>query len=444
MKIASWRPVRIQKILFAGLLGLAFQGQAAPLQLQINGSNTIGARLAPLLVEGMLKEAGAQNIQLQLNSETRESLITAISARAEPIEISLNAHGSTTGFTALIEQSGQIAAASRPIKDSEVDALKSRGDMRSMNAEQVIGLDGLALIIHPDNPVNALDTDQIAQIFSGKITHWNQLGGGQGRIRLYARDGNSGTWETFRDLVLTPQRLELHTEARRFESNADLSQAVSSDINAIGFVGLASVDQAKALAVASGDSRAMLPSKAQVATEDYPLSRRLYLYISPEETNPLAQALIAFTQSQAGQEIVEQVGFVGQNIKSMQIAPQAEMPASYQQLAEEAQRLSVNFRFKEGSSQLDNKAWQDIDRVRDYLQAQNKTENKVVLVGFGDPRHGGAELISKLRAMKVRRALGNHDITVKDSFGIGDDLPVAANTHDDGRVKNRRVEIWVY
>lgn len=46
--------------------------------------------------------------------------------------------------------------------------------------------------------------------------------------------------------------------------------------------------------------------------------------------------------------------------------------------------------------------------------------------------------------MKVRRALGNHDITVKDSFGIGDDLPVAANTHDDGRVKNRRVEIWVY
>ena len=61
MKIASWRPVRIEKILFAGLLDLAFQGQAAPLQLQINGSNTIGVRLAPLLVKGMLKEAGAQN-----------------------------------------------------------------------------------------------------------------------------------------------------------------------------------------------------------------------------------------------------------------------------------------------------------------------------------------------------------------------------------------------
>src|SRR5690606_979959 len=131
-------------------------------------------------------------------------------------------------------------------------------------------------------------TEQIAQIFSGKITHWDQVGGGQGRIRLYARDSNSGTWETFRDLVLSPKRLELHPEARRFESNADLSHTVSSDINAIGFVGLASVAQAKALAVSSGDSRAMLPSKAQVATEDYPLSRRLYLYISPEETNPLA------------------------------------------------------------------------------------------------------------------------------------------------------------
>ncbi|SDR81721.1 phosphate ABC transporter substrate-binding protein, PhoT family [Halopseudomonas litoralis] len=444
MNIASWRPVRIQKILFTGTVCLAFQAQAAALQLQINGSNTIGARLAPLLVEGMLEEAGAQNIQLQLNSETRESLITAISAKAEPIEISLNARGSTTGFTALIEQSGQIAAASRPIKDSEAEALKSRGDMRGMNAEYVIGLDGLALIVHPDNPINALDIEQIAQIFSGKITHWNQVGSEQGSIRLHARDSNSGTWETFRDLVLTPKQLKLHADARRFESNSDLSQAVSSDRNAIGFVGLASVEQAKALAVSAGDSRAMLPSKAQVATEDYPLSRRLYLYISPDENNPRAQALIAFTQSQAGQEIVEQVGFVGQNIKAMQIAPQADMPAPYQQLAEQAQRLSVNFRFTEGSSQLDNKARKDIDRVLDYLRAQGKTENKVVLVGFGDPRHGGAELISKLRAMKVRRALANQGVTVKDAFGIGADLPVAANTHDDGRVKNRRVEIWVY
>lgn len=443
-KITSGLQARIRMVVLAGLTCLSAQAHTAPLQLQINGSNTIGAKLAPLLVEGMLREAGATDIDVQLNSSPQEHRITAISAQAEPIEINLNAHGSTTGFTGLIEQTGQIAAASRPIKDSEVEALKDAGDMRSKQAEQIIGLDGLAVIVHPDNPISTLDVEQIARIFSGQATDWSQLGGQQGKIRLHARDGNSGTWETFRDLVLTPRKLDLQADARRYESNAELSRSVSSDRNAIGFVGLASVDQARALAISSGDSRAMLPSKELVATEDYPLSRRLYMYISPEESNPLAQALIAFTQSQAGQDIVEQVGFVGQNISAMQVTPQPYMPDDYRTLAEQAQRLSVNFRFTEGSARLDNKAHQDIDRLLDYLQAQGKTQNKVVLVGFGDPRNRGAELLSRLRAMTVRAALVGHGIFVKDAIGIGDDLPVAANTNDDGRFKNRRVEIWVY
>ena len=130
-KIASGLQAHVHKIVLVGLACLSLQAQAAALQLQINGSNTIGAQLAPLLVEGMLKEAGATDIDLQLNPETQEHRITATSARAEPIEITLNAHGSTTGFTALIDGTGQIAAASRPIKDSEVDALKDAGDMRS-------------------------------------------------------------------------------------------------------------------------------------------------------------------------------------------------------------------------------------------------------------------------------------------------------------------------
>jgi len=443
-KIASGLQARIRMVVFAGLACLSLQAHTAPLQLQINGSNTIGARLAPLLVEGMLQESGATDIQLQLNPDTQEHRISAISAQAEPIEISLNAHGSSTGFTALIDQTGQIAAASRPIKDSEVEALKEAGDMRSKAAEQIIGLDGLAVIVHPENPISTLDVEQIARIFSGQVTDWAQLGGQQGEIRLHARDGNSGTWETFRDLVLTPRQLDLQTDARRYESNAALSAAVSSDRNAIGFVGLASVEQAKALAVSAGDSRAMLPSKELVATEDYPLSRRLYMYISPEESNPLAQALITFTQSHAGQEIVDQVGFVGQNITAMQVTPQPYMPDEYRTLAEEAHRLSFNIRFTEGSARLDNKAHQDIDRLLAYLHAQGKTQNKVVLVGFGDPRQRGAELLSRLRAMTVRAALVGHGIFVKDTIGIGDDLPVAANTDDDGRFKNRRVELWVY
>lgn len=445
MKIAPWRQARLQKILLALLACLSFYSQATPLQLHINGSNTIGAELAPQLVEGMLQEAGASDIQVQLNHDTRQHLITATSADAQAIEITLHAHGSGTGFSGLIDRSAQIGAASRPIRQSEVQALAGAGDMLSAQAEQVIGLDGLALIVHPDNPVAALDLDQVAQVFAGNITNWQELGGPSGPIHLYARDGNSGTWETFRDLVLTPRELELDTGASRFASTSALSSAVSSDIRGIGFVGLSGIASAKAIALSSGNSRPMLPTPELVTTEDYPLSRRLFMYIRPDESNPLAKALVEFTQSRAGQEIVDRVGFVGQNIRTLKIQPQEEMPAAYRQLAEEALRLSVNFRSRERSAQLDNKAAQDMERVVEYLSQHGKMEDKVVLVGLGDPRRGGAEeLLAKLRSNTVQRALASHNVTVKDILAIGNELPVATNSNDGGRSRNRRVELWVY
>lgn len=316
--------------------------------------------------------------------------------------------------------------------------------MRGKDAEQVIGLDGLTIIVHHQNPVSVLSIEQLASVFSGQITRWDQLGDHQGNIRLYARNNNSGTWETFRDLVLTPRQLDLHNDARRYESNTALTQVISTDPSAIGFVALANIGESKALAISAGDSQPMPPVQELVATEDYPLARRLYMYIRPDESRPLALDQIRFIQSQAGQRIVEQVGFVGQNIKTIAVQPHADMPDGYRQLAEQAQRLSVNFRFEEGNARLDNKARQDIDRVLAYLREHNKTDNKVVLVGFGDSGRRNAELLSRLRAMTIRRELVSGGIAAKDLIGLGDELPVAADANDGGRIRNRRVELWVY
>ena len=435
---------RYRHLVLAALLGLPLALHAQALELTINGSNTIGARLAPLLAEGMLRESGARNIRVQLNPDSREHLITATSAKDEPITLRIHAHGTGTGFSGLLDRSGQIAAASRPVRPAEVQALAAAGDLRSLQAEQVIGLDGLAIIVHPDNPLGELSTEQLAAVFSGQINRWEQLGGHRGAIRLYARDSHSGTWETFRDLVLAPAQLELHEAAYRYSSNAALSRDVSFDVDGIGFVGLDSIGRARALALSAGQSRPMLPGQKQVATEDYPLARRLYLYQRPDEQNPLAQALINFTQSHAGQQLVSQVGFVGQNIEAGQEDAHSDMPQAYRTLAQEARRLSVNFRFEEGLARLDNKAMQDIKRLAAYLREHGKTQNSVVLVGFSDPRRSNAGLLSRLRAMIVRTELARHDIIIRDLIGVGDQLPVATNTGMEGRYKNRRVEVWVY
>ncbi len=149
--------------------------------------------------------------------------------------------------------------------------------------------------------------------------------------------------------------------------------------------------------------------------------------------------------SPEGQAIVEKSGYVAQTIAPIRLPLQTTMPEAYQQLAKEAQRLTVNFRFAEGSAQLDNKAQRDVQRLIDYLNSHDKQMNAAVLVGFGDARNDPARtaLLSKLRAMAVRRELARGGILVKEINGLGDQLPVASNS-EAGRIKNRRVEVWVY
>lgn len=413
--------------------------------LRIHGSNTVGAKLAPMLVAGLFEAKGLQSVRIAPAGKENEQRVTALDERGKTIQALVAAHGTGTGFAGLKDGTADLAAASRPIKQSEAQSLAALGDMRSAESEQVIAIDGLAVIVHPDNPVQSLSVEQVARLFSGEIANWHELGGANAAVELHARDDQSGTYDTFKELVLGSQGKTLATNATRYESNDALSLAVSRRSGAIGFVGLASVGKSKALAITDGDSQPMPPTTALVATEDYPLSRRLFLYADPQKQSKWTREFLTFVHSPAGQAIVEKSGYVAQAIAPIRLPAQAAMPAAYQQLAREAQRLTVNFRFAEGSAQLDNKAQRDVQRLIDYLNSHDKQMNAAVLVGFGDARNDPARtaLLSKLRAMAVRRELARGGILVKEINGLGDQLPVASNS-EAGRIKNRRVEVWVY
>src|SRR5690606_596221 len=116
----------------------------------------------------------------------------------------------------------------------------------------------------------------------------------------------------------------------------------------------------------------------------------------------------------------------------------ANLPGDYRELAQTGRRLSINFRFQEGSAQLDNKAMRDLERVRDYLNASAGADAQLVLVGFGDAKNdpSRARLLSRLRAETVRRALSRLGVTNSQVLGIGDDLPVADNQAESGRIRN--------
>lgn len=410
-----------------------------PLRLfSIHGSNTINAEMAPNLLKQWFMNNHLTDIRVRQLTANEQLLTARLPQKNIRVEVLVTAHGSGTGYKYMQQGAGDIAASSRPINAKELALLQAHGDMRSLKSEHIVAIDGLAIIVNPLNPLTNLDLDALADIFSGEITNWSELGGDDAPIRLYARDENSGTWDSFKSLVLGNETL---ASALRFESNAELSDRVAVDPYGIGFVGLTAVRESKLLAVYDGESQALSPNALNVATEDYVLARRLYMYSLPNAV-PAAQAFIQFVLSDAGQQVVEHTGFIAQTIKAV-IPDLNKWPSTLRDLVKDAKRLTVNFRFAEGSARLDNKALLDIERLVEYMRQH--PQQQLMLIGYGDPQKSEArsQLLSKLRAMTVRRELAKAGIYPEKSLGVGDDILVA-DTDDDSRVRNRRVEVWVH
>jgi phosphate transport system substrate-binding protein len=420
---------------------------AAPAQLEtvllrLRGSNTIGAAFAPQLAASYLSQNGDTDIRTAPLPTADEVKVTGLhNGTREAIIIA--AHGSATAFSGLAAGDTDIGMASRKIKGAETDQLKTLGDMTSPANEHVLALDGIAVIVSPANPVASLTKDQLRGIFAGQIKDWAVLGGTPGPIDIYARDDKSGTYDTFKSLVL--DKTPLASSTKRIEDSRELSTDVANNPRAIGFVGLPYVAASHAVAVAEAGASPLLPNRLTVATEDYPLARRLYLYTPTVSSNPAIAHFISFALSPAGQKIAEDVGFIPLTIRANAVPLPQTASYRYKALLGNAQRLSTNFRFRPNSAVLDNRGMRDLDRVVDYIVAQHGDPAKLILVGFAD-NQGTADAnldVSKKRADAVSQALLQRGVHVGSVAAFGADLPVADNASFDGREKNRRVEVYL-
>lgn len=422
--------------------------------LRLHGSNTIGEQLAPALAAKFLANQGATAIQAVPGPKKNERFVEGtLPGATRPIVIEVQALGSDYAFKDLKSDACDIGMASRPINSQEEADLASLGAMTSPAAEHILGLDGLAIIVHSANRVDALTIDQIARIFSGEITDWSQVGGASGRPVTYARDEHSGTYEMFKKMVLGKRQLV--TGRPRYDDSEKLSDDVAADPNGIGFIGMPFIGSCKALKVSDGQAAPLRPNPVSVRTEDYRLTRRLFLY-TPAQTrpglavNPMVHPFIRFALSDAGQAVVESVHFVGQALNDKPFVPVAEvapqnLPSKYAAAIAHAERLQVNFRFRSGSRELDNKALVDVGRVVELMNAPAMRGTKIRLLGFSDST-GNAKrngLLSQQRAQAVADALRGEEVEASLIEGFGADLPVASNETAIGRELNRRVEVWV-
>jgi len=411
---------------------------------RVHGSNTVGEKLTPRLVESYLMARGAAEIKTeQGNTPTEKTVSAQLNGRIEFIEI--HAHGSSTAFTDLLQGNAELGMSSRSIKAQERDLLLDKsGDLTEPGSEHIIGLDGLAIIVHSANPIVQWSLPQLVKIFSGEINNWSALGGKDLPIRLYARDEASGTWDSFKTMVLDASGATLALPAKRFESSTELSDSVAKDEGAIGFTGLPYVRRAKLLAISSTkNSKAILPTHFTVSTEDYPLARRLYFYLPQKNINSDAEDFVKFTATERGQSIVEDMGLVSQNIKTGQPFNNNFYPEEMRSLTARSQRLSINFRFKDGRDELDSKGMSDLERLVKYVEINSP--QRVQLFGFSDSEGDKAQNVelSLRRAKVVEQHLIARGIYPLVARGMGEEAPLANSKSEEGRRMNRRVEVWI-
>lgn len=213
--------------------------------------------------------------------------------------------GSGTGIAALINGTTDIAQASRSMKDSEKAQVQQRRGAPAV--ETPVALDGLAIFVHKDNPLQSISLAQLRSIYTGSTTNWKELGGADAPIVLYGRENNSGTYAYFKEHVLEDD--DFAAETQTLPGTAAVVNAVSRDPRAIGYGGIAFATGIRQVPVKKDDaSPAVDASMENVSNGSYPISRSLFLYTAGEPTGTVKQ-YIDFALSPEGQKIAGEVGY---------------------------------------------------------------------------------------------------------------------------------------
>ena len=218
------------------------------------------------------------------------------------VNITISESGSGNGVKSLINKACNIANLSRFMKDSEFKSCVANG---VLPVAHVVAFDGLAVIVNPKNKIRSLTMSDIAAIYSGKITNWKQLGGDDAKIVVVSRDTNSGTYETFNELVL--KKAKIVKDAEYVGSNGQARTRVNTTKDAIAYVGLGFVDDTvKPLSV-----EGILPNAKSITSGKYPIARPLFMFTNgyPKMGGDIFN-FVTLHLSGEGREIISDLGYI--------------------------------------------------------------------------------------------------------------------------------------
>lgn len=277
LRIGSATTTSRRSILLVLVVALVSCAPPAPEKITIRGSNTFGEELAPKLIAEFKKDHANVSFDVEYK-------------------------GTPYGFGALMVDKCDIAAASREISTNEVSLAKDRGiDFNTY----VIGTYSVAVILNANSPLTNLAPQQVHDLFTGKVQNWKDVGGPDAPVHLYIRDPISGTHLGFKELAMSNDNYAQHPKT--FTNYEGIVQAVAQDPSGIGYASVEDTKKPGIKAVAIGG---LAPTPEAVQKGQYPYARLLRLYTNKTKENALTTDFIHFIQSDRGQKVMADMGFV--------------------------------------------------------------------------------------------------------------------------------------
>lgn len=439
----------ILRLLLAGAAALCAMPSATAQQaerLRIHGSNSVGARLMPALVESWLQSIGYRQIQRRrVDAATLE--ISALRDDA-PLVVEIGSAGSAAGFADLVRGDAELAMLARAPDARERDAAWQLGDLSSPDQHFVVALDGARVLVAADNPLASLSVAQLRDILSGRLTRWSQLGGADAPIEVQRNAERSGLGDFLRDrlsLPATAQAASQHIHPNLVEA----AQAVAGHPAALAIVALTTPvpPGTRALAIADGGV-AVAPTPAGIRGEDYPLVQRYSVY-GGQMMSALGRSLALYVVGAQAQQVVQRIGPIPMHIA---VDPtrqaQAGQADTYLQAAAGAQRLTTTLRFSLQSlnSMFEARSAQDLDRLIAFMHQPAMRGRALGVIGFATPDTANRlypTIASNDRADVVAAYLTQRGVVVKRARGLGAARPLVGGEDNAAKARNERVEIWL-
>ncbi len=438
-------------------------------EFSIVGARSMGVVLLPTLVEMFAEQSGMRVKQIVQDDANYTYVLRLAETGKDVARIAFRLSNTDGGIAEMLNGEADMVLATREITASEAKtAYKSGfGDMKRAARSRIVGLDGLVPVVAQSNPVEMISLENLARIFAGDITNWQDIGGPDAPIFLHHLPVDTGLAQRFETNVMRSENRNLAASVKRHATAVEVVDAVARDPFSIGITRFSEVGNAKMLALRGSCGMAFMATRRALKTEDYPLATPLLLYTPARRLPKAAREFLMFLRSPAAQRAVRHVGFVDQEVTKIGIEDQGKRFANAIAAAGDevkladlqsmidtlrpASRLTVTFRFNAGSSSLDAQSRANVVLLSRLLEAGIFDGRELMFVGFsdGDGPATGNRTISKRRAKAVRAAVKLAATTMKpervklSTKAFGEALPMACDDTEWGRQVNRRVEVWV-